>query len=302
MKKYPHRRARLRADFSQRSHRTSRLRNGGLTVGARSGRHSRRGRRRNINLAGGLLSLLVGVGLSMWVLVPPTLSEFPSSYNAGNIAAYSNGSEQIKGVDYKVNLIPNPTTEDVLVIVETNLKRSAATRYEVEWPGAVRLHEAGTVEAATKGDGELLGVRIDWQAPTRTKLIISGSDDSYYSRNDRFLFNWVRGKDKLTFTDRRVRLRIVPIGGSLSLEVSFLGSQRLIQESPPASGTYPNTVYGGITHLYEDQRNVIVTFTENNEQILAQFVLLLAGILIGLSTNLIAQFVADSLEGRRGER
>jgi hypothetical protein len=221
--------------------------------------------------------MLVGVGLSIWVLVPPTLSEFPSSYNVGNIVAYSSDREQIKGVEYKVDLIPNPTTEDVLVIIETNLKRSATTRYEVEWPGAVRLHEAGTVEAAAKGDGELLGVKVDWQRPTSTKLIINGMDDPYYSRNDRFLFNWVRGKDKLTFTDRRIRLNIVPVGGSLSLEVSFLGSQRLIQESPPASSTYPDTEYGGINHLYKDQTNVIVTFTENNEQILAQFLLLLAG-------------------------
>jgi hypothetical protein len=199
----------------------------------------------------GLLSLIGGIGLSIWVLIPPTLSEFPRSYNVATIVGYSNGREQIKGVEYKVTLIPNPANEDILVIVETNLKRSATTRYEVEWPGAVRLHEAGTVEAAAKGDGEVLGVRVDWQGPDRTRLIINSSEDPYYSRNDRFLFNWVRGKDKLTFTDRRIRLNVVPVGGSLSLEVSFLGSQRIIQESPPASSTYPDTQYGGITYLCE---------------------------------------------------
>jgi hypothetical protein len=44
---------------------------------------------------------------------------------------------------------------------------------------------------------------------------------------------------------------------------------------------------------------VIVTFTENNGQILAQFIVLFAGILIGLSTNLITQFAAETLEKRR---
>ncbi len=298
MKKHPHRRVRLGAGLWQRSHQSGFTRNE-LRIRAKSRVPIQRVARARVYLVSGILSLMVGSGLSIWVLVPPTFSEFPISHNVGTIAAYGNGKERIDGVEYTVGLIPNPTTEDVLVIVDTNLQRSATTRYEVDWPGRVRLHRLGTVEAAAKGDGEILGVAIDWEGPTQTRLKINSSDDSYYARNDKFIFNWVKGKDKLTFADRRIRLNVIPVEGTLSLKVSFLGSQRLIAESPPASQTEPDAEYGGVSHLYKDQRSVITTFTENNEQTLAQFILLLAGILIGLSTNLLTQFVAHKLEDRR---
>jgi len=299
LKKYLQRRIRLGVGFGQRSHRSGLTRNE-LRIRAKSDGKIQGASGGRVYLISGILSLMVGVGLSMWVLAPPpTFSEFPTNHNVGTIAAYGNGKELIEGVEYTVGLIPNPTTEDVLVIVATNLQRSAATRYEVDWPGRVRLHQLGSVEAAKNGDGEVLGVSIDWEGPTQTRLKINSSDDRYYARNDRFIFIWVKGKDKLTFADRRIRLNVIPVQGSLSVKVSFLGSQRLIAESPPASQTEPDTEYGGVSHLYKDQRTVVTTFTENNEQILAQFILLLAGILIGLSTNLLTQFIAQKLEERR---
>ena len=239
--------------------------------------------------------LFVGLALSRYVLIPPEQPLFPNTLNRGTIVAY-NGKEPIEDIEYIVELLPVPESEDVLVVIYTNQERSASTRYEVAWPGKVRLYPLGMVDAVSSVDSEFLGVEIDWQGVNETRLVVEGRDNKYYQRHDKFIFYWMNGKEKISFADRRLRLTMVPIGGILSFQVSFVGSQQLLQESPASSRIKPSAEFGGISYIYEGQESIILVYTERELRNLLQYIVLLSGILIGLATNLISQQIVEYVE------
>ena len=279
----------------------SRLSQDLLSLTTQANKSLRNVSRRQIYFLIGLFILLVGLALSMCVLIPPEQPLFPNTLNRGTIVAY-NGKEPIEDIEYTVELLPVPESEDVLVVIYTNRERSASTRYEVMWPGKVRLHPLGTVEAVSGVDSEFLGVKIDWQGINKTRLVVEGRDSEYYQRCDKFIFYWVNGKEKIGFTDRRLRLTMVPISGTLSFQVSFVGSQQLLQESPASSRIKPSAEFGGISYIYEGQESVILVYTELGLRNLLQYIVLLSGILIGLATNLISQQIVEYVEEWRERR
>jgi hypothetical protein len=137
---------------------------------------------------------------------------------------------------------------------------------------------------------------------------------------DRFNFVWVNGKETMSFTDRRLRLSLsteLPYAyqimnpswsghrqGKMSMEVSFVGLQQFSTEAPQASHPEgrPDVKYGAITRDYPETDYVMVVYTEINKRTLLGYIQIIAGVLIGVATNLLTQhFVQVAEEWRRQE-
>jgi hypothetical protein len=245
-----------------------------------------------IYLLAGLLLVLSGVGLSIWVLIPPSLPVLQGAFNKASITCYVNGEERTEGINYLVDLVPDPKSEDVLVRVETDLEPSAATEYVIDWYGDIRPTPAP--------EGEFqLAVTAGRRMPNgHVRLSARNQKNAQVLSHDIFSFYWKRGKEKLSFTDYLMRISMAPSSGKLSLEVSLLGSQQILRESPVATRVEPQILYGREQHLYLNEHNVMISYTELDRKNLSQYIILLSGILIGLGSNLISQQVIEYVSKR----
>lgn len=280
---------------------------------------------KNIYAACGLIGLAVAVGLNLWVLLPSP-PFIPQNKNQASITCRE-GENLCDPLEYTVNLFPDPNSENVLVTVYTSRLSLAATRYFLHWPGKILPSE-------TASGPDWLMVKIIAEDAGSTEIEVKGRDkDNEEPRpplerlerpqpvvdHDRFDFVWVNGKETMSFTDRRLRLGLsteLPLfdqlhntnpalsghrQGKVSMEASFVGSQQLSIEAPKASDPEgrPDVQHGAITRDYPGADYMIVVYTEINMRTLSRYIDLIAGVLIGMATNLLIQHFVQVAEAWR---
>jgi hypothetical protein len=262
-------------------------------------------RRHHLFLIIALASLATGIYLAHLVLLPPNLNDLREGYDKDEriafITAYRNSDKKIEdteNITYTISLIPTNVENVIFVSISTNLVSSPDISYQVEWPGKVRIQEFSDQEYDNDPNisSDVIGARVTGQHDNKTEISVR-SNTSYYESNDYFMFYWLDGGEKISFSDSRIRLKFLATGrkSSTVVKVGMTGEQQFIEESPPASDMAPNIEFGGIDHFYRGTNGVIVTYTDINRKNLSQYFLIASGIFIGLSTSMFTQWLAEVL-------
>ena len=176
-----------------------------------------------------------------------------------------------------------PGTNDIGVLVETNGPDIADINYQVDWPGHL---EPYPLLLRYAGDLEVEIGQFDGYSHT-TELITPGQE--HYPSKDHFGFVWVDAREKVSFSDRRIRLRIAAQPNTVLLRVQFFSSYQVSQEYPPHSDVEVRPEEDLIIYTYPGEE-IILTYSDPTLQKLEQYVLLFAGILIGVATNIVTEF------------
>ena len=157
------------------------------------------------------------------------------------------------------------------------------------------IDAGGILDLSATGLGGNGGILNVFDSAAGTSIIINGLD-STPERDDYFMFIWINGKEKLGFSDRRIRLRISPITIIESIKISIDGTQQPIHTIPQPSGIEPDIEIGGIKYKYKGEKDIIFTYTDLNLRTRSQLRLLISGIFIGLLTNLMSEQFLERLK------
>lgn len=274
-------------------------------------------------LSGGL-SLALGAFFTLWVLLPTPPADFPGEpREAWFTCRLTQGAEDhpqpiqsalgslppapCGPTEYTVVLQPDPIGEDVHVDVVTNRPRSKRTQYTVDWPGRVRV-------MSETGDAFLLKTVVGEMTQCCTRLEIEGADEAappdplampppLHSSVDRFAFVWLQGKERESFTDRRLRLGVQTLidQDKIRFQIGLRGSQLKNKDAPESSNrdVAPNVWTGALMYDYPDTSAVLMSYTELRLRTLSVYLLLLSGVLLGAGVNLVTHFLVETVVERR---
>ena len=243
-------------------------------------------RRKIRRLTGGIAILFGGIWLSLFVLAPSPSLGYPKQNNIATITAINAKTGDILPADdiqYEVLLSLYPGVEDVGVLIETNGPDIADINYQVSWPGHLEPYPSSLTYP---GD---LKVEIgEFNEYTRAAELTTLNQVHYPSR-DHFGFVWVNARERVSFSERRIRLRILPQSGTVVLKVQFFSSYQITREYPTHFDADVRPEDDLIVYTYPGDE-LILTYNDPTLQKMEQYILLFAGILIGVATNIVTEF------------
>ena len=109
---------------------------------------------------------------------------------------------------------------------------------------------------------------------------------------------WESGKENITFTESRIRFHMIPVNtkDTVRLQVGFTENHSLIAESPEASEVIPNISMGVVERVYEHTNKLLISFVDLNRKRISDFLLILSGIFIGISTGFLTNWLTDEID------
>lgn len=262
----------------------------------------------------GFFFIIIGLIFALIVLSGPNTNDlknglFKGSSNIATIKAYKilkNGKQQaINGVLYDIHIVPDTGNDNILISITSSLKQSENTIYEVTWPGEITPHYFNQIalDADKNTSSELLGVKITTVLDDSTEMTINSRNEFYHNYNDYFMFYWKNGKEKITFTDSRIRLQVVPINSndSITLKIGLTENNSLTNETPEASKVIPNIDMGAIERIYNNDSNgsgnmILVSYLDLNKKRIADFLLILSGLFIGIGTSFLTNWLISEID------
>lgn len=270
--------------------------------------------RHRLHLILGLIFLAAGLVVSFLILTGPNTNDQKTGLFSGNpnfayISASDTKNGRIDNVKYKVSIIPSSGTNDLLITVVTSLVQSKNTTYIIDWPGVVRPHMFNEIalDANESTSSELLGIKVKKIEPHKYEISVHSRNDNYHKYKDYFMFYWENGKESLNFSEGRIRLTLHTSGENSSIEfkIGLTEDISLVDEAPEASKVIPNVSMGAIERVYNNAGDVFVVLGDRFSKRLADFLLILSGLLFGISTGFLTGWIiteADNLRKKNANK
>lgn len=242
--------------------------------------------RERLSAALGVFSLLIGVGLSLWAFLPSISSSWAETTNiffVDPVDVQTGSVLQDNTLAYTVELLIVPNSNDIGVVIDTigEAKGTDNYKHKIRWPGHVE-------DGFPVWQGDLTVKAGDYKTDEKATYLETSSHG--YKDNDHFEFAWIDGRERVNFSDSRIRLAGC---SKCTIKVQFFGSYEIVREAPTHVKEDVDAIHDLITYTFPEGQGVSLVISNPEYKKISQYIVLVSGVLLGFATNLLTNPLLD---------